>query len=94
MSARLSGLTIGALVLTPPFDPEVTAYTATTANATNTVTAVAEGAEAEISIICGETRVENGKAAAWTAGTNTLTVTVINGSAEKSYTVTVTKDAG
>ena len=94
MSARLSGLTIGALVLTPPFDPEVTAYTATTANAANTVTAATEDAEAEISIFCGETGVENGKPVAWTAGTNTLTVKVTNGPAEKVYTVTVTKDAG
>ena len=36
-------------------------------------------------------RVENGTAATWTEGANNLTVTVKNGTAQKAYTVTVTK---
>lgn len=91
MSARLSGLTIGALSLTPAFDPDVTEYTATTTNATNTITATPEDDEAEVSILNGETPVTNGSAATWQEGANTVTITVTNGAAEEVYTVTVTK---
>ena len=91
MSARLSGLTIGALTLSPPFDPEVTAYTATTTNATNAVTASAEAGTVEIKV--GAAPLESGKAATWTSGENTVTVTVTNCEAQKVYTVTVTKSS-
>ena len=92
MSARLSGLTIGALTLTPAFDPDEASYTATTTNATNTVTATPEDPRSTVSITVGGTAVNNGSAAAWTDGENTLTVKVTNGDAEKTYTVTVTKE--
>ena len=92
MSANLSGLTIGSLSLSPEFDPDVITYAATTTNATNTVTAKAEDPRATIEIKNGETVVANGTAAAWSAGANTLTVKVTNGSATKSYPVTVTKE--
>ena len=91
MSADLSGLTIGSLTLTPSFDPDVTAYTATTTNANNKVTATAADETAEIEIKLGDTEIENGGSAAWEAGENTLTVTVTDGSVSKTYTVTVTK---
>lgn len=91
MSARLSGLTIGALSLTPAFDPDVTEYTATTTNATNTITATPEDEGAKVSILNGETPVTNGTAATWQEGANTVTITVTNGEAEEGYTVTVTK---
>lgn len=91
MSARLSGLTIGALTMDPAFDPDTTEYTATTANATNTVTATPEDEGATVTILNGETPVPNGTAATWVEGDNTLTVTVKNGAAVAVYTVTVTK---
>lgn len=91
MSARLSGLTIGALPLDPSFDPDVTEYTASTTNATNTVTATAEDEAAEVTILNGETPVTNGTAATWVSGANTVKVTVKNGAAQEVYTVTVTK---
>jgi hypothetical protein len=91
MSARLSGLTIGALTLTPTFDPNTTEYTATTTNATNTVTATPEDEAATITILNGETPIDNGAAATWTGGANTLTITVKNGTAQKVYSVNVTK---
>lgn len=93
MSARLSGLTIGALPLDPSFDPDVTEYTASTTNATNTVTATAEDEAAEITILNGETPVTNGSAATWAEGANTVKVTVTNGAAQEVYTVTVTKNS-
>lgn len=91
MSASLSGLTIGSLTLTPTFDADVTVYTASTTNATNTVTATAVDEAAAIKIFNGETEVTNGTAATWAEGENTLTIKVTNGTAEKVYTVTVTK---
>lgn len=91
MSARLSGLTIGALTLTPTFDSDTTEYTATTTNATNTVTATPEDDKATVTILNGEAAVTNGSAATWAEGANTLTVTVKNGTVQKVYTVTVTK---
>ena len=93
MSARLSGLTIGALTLDPTFDGDVTPYAATTTNATNTITATAEDDDAEITILNGETPVTNGSAATWAEGANTVKVTVTNGAAQEVYTVTVTKNS-
>ena len=91
MSARLSGLTIGALTLDPTFDPDVTSYTANTKNATNTVSATPEDESAAVTILNGEIPVTSGQAATWTEGVNTVTITVKNGTAQKAYTVTVTK---
>lgn len=94
MSANLSGLTIGSLTLTPTFDKNAVSYTATTTNATNKVTATAEDNKATISIKNGDTDVANGEAATWADGENVLTVNVVNGTASKTYTVTVTKSGG
>lgn len=44
-----------------------------------------------ITIMNGDTEVENGTPATWADGVNTLTVTAENGSIRKVYTVTVTK---
>lgn len=91
MSARLSGLTIGALTLDPTFDPDVVSYTANTTNATNAITATPEDDEATVTILNGDTPVSNGAAATWAEGANTVTITVKNGTAQKVYTATVTK---
>ena len=91
MSARLSGLAIGAATLVPTFDADVTDYTANTTNQTNTITVTPEDDEAEVTILNGETPVENGTAATWQEGANTVTITVQNGTAQKVYTVVVTK---
>lgn len=68
-------------------------YTANTTNATNTITATATDPEAEITIMNGETPVTNGTAATWQDGPNTVSITVKNGTAQKVYTVVVTKTA-
>ena len=92
MSARLSGLTIGALTLTPTFDSDVTEYEVTTTAATNKITATPEDEDATVEILVGETEIESGDSATWSAGENTVTITVTNGDATKVYTVTVTKE--
>lgn len=69
----------------------MTDYTANTTNQTNTITVTATDPEAEITIMNGETPVTNGTAATWQEGANTVTITVKNGTAQKVYTVVVTK---
>ncbi|MBP5717857.1 MAG: cadherin-like beta sandwich domain-containing protein [Abditibacteriota bacterium] len=90
-NAKLSALTIGSLTLSPTFDGDTTAYTASTSNATNTITATAADSNATIAITHGDTPVTNGTAATWEAGENTVTITVTNGTESKTYTITVTK---
>lgn len=82
---------MGVITLNPAFDPDITAYTATTTNATNNITATPEDASATVEISNGGTTVANGTAATWVEGDNTLTVTVTNGAVQKVYTVTVNK---
>ena len=72
------------------------AYTATTSNASNKVTATPTDDDAEVVIMLGEgesaTEVTNGGNASWETGDNLLTITVTNGDSETVYTVTVTKE--
>lgn len=89
--ASLSSLTIGSLTLSPAFDKSKTEYTASTTTATNTVTAAASDSDAVIEIKNGTTTVTNGASATWASGENVLTIKVTNGTASKTYTVTVTK---
>ena len=91
MSARLSGLTIGALTLTPTFDPDETEYEVTTTAATNKITATPEDENATVEILVGETEIDSGDSATWSTGENTVTITVTNGTETEVYTVTVTK---
>lgn len=68
-------------------------YTATTENASNKVTATATDPGATVVILNGETEVENGTAASWAEGENTLTITVSGGAPDTVYTVVVTREA-
>ena len=68
-------------------------YTATTSNASNKVTATPTDEYATVSILCGETEVENGSSASWEVGENTLTSTVSGGAPDTGYTVTVPREA-
>ena len=99
-NADLADLRIGGLALTPAFDADtLTGYTATTTNATNTVTAIPADANATIEITNKgpedeePTSVVNGRAVTWATGANTLTVKVTaeNGTTTQSYVLTVTK---
>ena len=96
----LADLRIGGLTLSPAFKAgTLTGYTASTTNATNTVTAIPADANATIEITNKgpsdeeATPVINGRAVTWKTGANTLTVKVTaeNGTATQSYVVTVTK---
>jgi len=91
--AELAGLSLGAAALAPAFARGTTTYTAETSNATNTITAFPSDAMSTVEILVNDVEVNNGAAAAWQDGENTveITVTAEDGSTTKTYTVTVTK---
>lgn len=91
--ATLSALTIGSLTLSPTFDDDVTAYTTTTTNASETVTATATKASegATVVITVNGSSIASGGTATWETGANEVKVAVTNGSTTKTYVVTVTK---
>lgn len=91
--AALSDLKIGSLSLNPGFAADTTSYTATTTNATNTINAIPGDAGASIQVKVGDAEIDNGSAATWASGANTVTITVTaaDGITQKTYTVTVTK---
>ena len=91
--ATLSALTVGALTLTPTFDPDTTSYTATTSNTTNKITATPADEDATVEIESEDATIAADGTATWEVGENTVTITVTNGTSEMVYTVVVTKEA-
>lgn len=81
------------MTLTPSFSEDVTEYTAETSNATNKITATPKDESYTVTILNGETEVENEASATWAEGKNVVTVTVSDGENDNVYTVTVTYTA-
>lgn len=92
--ADLNTLTVGALTLSPTFDPDVLTYTAASSTATAAVTATPAQASASVAISMGGKNIKNGSTVTFTSGANVLTITVKNGNAVRVYTVTVNYTAG
>lgn len=92
-NAKLSGLTVGGITLSPAFDGNVLSYSANATAATAAVTATPEVAGAQVAISYNGANVKNGGTVTWLAdGTaHPLTVTVKNGNETVVYTVNVTK---
>ena len=90
-NADLASLSIGE-TLSPTFDADVTSYTATASNASDTVTAIADDPDAQVVVEYNGSQVLNGSTVSWTTGTKNLVVTVKKGNAVKVYTVAVTKN--
>lgn len=90
-SANLTALTIGSETLTPTFDGNVTEYTVSTTETSDTVTATAPSGASVVITVNGNS-ITNGGTATWVTGTNIVKITVTN-TATKVYTVTVTKGA-
>ena len=88
----LAALTIGAISLTPAFDEDVTSYTATTSNSTNTVTATAADEDAGVVISVNGNSITSGSSVTWEDGENMVSVVVSNGGSARTYTVIVTKE--
>lgn len=75
--------------MAPGFDPDVTAYTAATTDATNTINATPEDSEATVTLyLAGE---PTASPVTWATGENELRVEVKSDSGVKSYTIIVTK---
>lgn len=89
--ATLKALSLGAASLDPVFAAETTTYAATTTSATNTINAVASSTAATVEIKVNGAPAANGSAVTWEAGSNIVTITVTNGEAAQTYTITVTK---
>lgn len=94
----LASLSLGAAKLSPAFAAATTTYTATTTNSSNVINAIPADAGATIEITnthdTDQTDTyDNGAAIQWAAGENTVKVkvTAANGTANQTYTVTVTK---
>lgn len=88
--AALRSLTIGALTLSPTFDPNEDTYTTTTTNASDVISAVPTTGSLAVIKVNGK-KAQNGAAATWNSGENTVTIAVTNGDQTKNYAVTVTK---
>lgn len=95
---KLASLRVGKLTLSPAFNADTASYTATTEDATNTVTAIPADADATITITNTHDSdqtdsYDNGASVKWAEGSNTLKVKVVaaDGSTNQEYTVTVTK---
>ena len=93
----LASLRLGALTLDPAFKAATLNYTASTTNASNTIMAVPADAGATIEITNTHDTDQtdtysNGAAIKWANGTNTVKVkvTAADGTANQTYTVTVT----
>ena len=93
-NADLADLKMSGHTLTPAFDPATTEYTATTKDASNTVTALLADTTAEMEVTYNDKVIANGSRITWADGAgNVVKVKVTDGSVEKTYTVTVTKEA-
>lgn len=92
-NAKLSGLTVGSITLSPAFDGNVLSYSANATAATAAVTATPEVAGAQVAISYNGANIKNGGTVTWLADgkAHPLTVTVKNGNEVMVYTVNVTK---
>ena len=80
------------MTLTPEFATATKSYEAATANATNKITAETLDNKDTVTITVNDTEIENGKAATWASGENTVEVVVHDSYTDQDieYTVTVT----
>lgn len=89
VAPELTTLTIGSLVLTPTFVPGTLAYTATTRNASDAVSATAPD-DVTVKITANGTEITSGDPVTWTLGSNEIVVTATKGEDVTTYTVAVT----
>lgn len=90
--ARLASLSVGGLALAPVFNKSTFSYTLTTTNATNTITAVPMDGEATIEVLVNDVAINNGTAATWVDGANTVEINVTSGTETETYNIVVTKN--
>ena len=89
--ATLASLSIASYNLSPAFNPEKTAYTATGSAATGAITATAEDGGAAVAITVNNASIAAGATANFKSGVNTVKVVVTNDSTVMTYIITVTR---
>lgn len=89
--AKLNALSINGLSLSPAFNSDKLAYTATASGANGKVEVTPAQADAQIDIEYNGVNVRNGGTITFETGTFPLTVTSRKGNAVRVYTVTITK---
>lgn len=90
--ATLADLKFSNKKFNETFAAGTTAYTVTTTDAGNTITALPADATAEVEIEFKTKKYPNGTKLTWDAGENTVKVIVTDGAETKTYTITVTKE--
>ena len=89
-------MALGSLTLDPIFNKNTTEYTTSTTNASDSVTAECEDETATLELKVNGSEIESGDEAGWNEGENIVTAHVTDEQegqiAEKTYTVTVTKE--
>lgn len=90
-NADLADITITGVSLTPTFKSSVLSYTASTTDASNVITVTPVAASTTVEIKNGTEIIENGTSATWKSGANTITIKTTNKTANKTYTIAVTK---
>lgn len=90
--ARLTGLSIGSLELSPSFSASVTEYETETSNNSDAITATAASG-ATIVVLVNGSSITNGTAPTWRTGSNLVEITVDEtGKSATKYVITVTKE--
>lgn len=89
--ARLEDLDLGSASLSPAFNKSTHSYTATTTNATNTITAIPVDDEATVEILVNGSAIANAAQATWNDGENTVVINITSGTDTESYSILVTK---
>ena len=93
-NADLADLKLSGHTLTPAFAAATTTYTATTKDASNTVTALPADTTAEMEMTYNDAVIANGSRINWTDGDgNVVKIKMTDGKTSKTYTLTVTKEA-
>lgn len=90
-NADLFSIEINGINLNPTFKSGVLSYTAATTDTSSVIKVVPVSASTTIEIKNGSTTITNGGAVTWSNGANNLTIKTTNKTANKTYTVTVTK---
>jgi len=97
-NANLSGLALSSGTLSPAFASSTTSYTANVPNTVSSVKVTSTLADSNATLTVNGTAATSGNAASvpLTVGSNTITVVVTaqDGTTQKTYTVTVTRDNG
>lgn len=94
-NASLADIKISNNNLSPVFAAETLAYTVETTDASNAITAVPADATAAMEITYNDKVIANGSRITWATGAgNVVKIKVTDGSATKTYEITVTKAEG